>query len=306
MKAMNQVMPGKDLPVSFLTNSQGFDVEGAFYYPPIPMYKKLSGDCVIRFHFEWRERLQLLKHRKGAESKLRQDPALNTAAGFPIDNTMELSQLAKSEWPRFFLHGNIWQTLNYQQGRFVPFSLTAKCPLPEKEKAPEFSKLQAYMSANGMIGETGEAEAVIIERDGEQYKIHGYPGAFRSLYSALSSLGDALRKKNKGKWSNGKDGMTRGPEEPMATGMFTPLLCPACEVPLVRGVAGGKPFDISWSAPGTWYCRKCQSRYTYAGPGKVEPFDGMVAGKMWVSQALAAGFSEDQAELIRRLFEALK
>lgn len=168
MKAMKQVVPGENLPMEFLTNGTGFQIEDhtGTIPPPLPFYRTSTGDCVIRWQLSWRQRIKIA------------------------------------------LSGNLWHFVRLaSQGSLQPFRIYAECPLSvshETEQRIEEGPVvpRVYMSGRGMLDDIGFCETGFLKMVNGFYEISGYEklGRFETQNAALDALAKVLRKKNKGKW----------------------------------------------------------------------------------------------------------
>lgn len=169
MKAMKQVVPGEDLPIEFLTNGTGFQVEDSqgTIPPALPFYRTQGGDCVIRWQLSWKQRIKIA------------------------------------------LSGNLWHFVRLaSQGSLQPFRLYAECPLSVSHEVKQKTKVsgpvdaRVYMSARGMLDDIGFCETGFLKIVNGWYEISGYEklGRFETQNEALAALAKGLRKKNKGKW----------------------------------------------------------------------------------------------------------
>ncbi len=320
MKAMKQVVPGADLPVSYLSNSRGLDVEGQrsgedeirLLGLPIPGYKTQSGDFIVRWELEFEERADVLQGTEKSKSILALLLDSHLGNGEPVQPVTSTADLIasdivvrdvkfgvrESDLAAFIRDGNLWQTVRSLNGCMYPVALSASCPnLPEDMAPNSFSRV--LMSANGMIDETGEASAYFVCCVGGKYLIDGFPGEFDTENAAIAELGKRLYGENKGKWSAWKDIAGRGPEEPLATGMFAPVACPVCEgnlnkykVPLAFG-RSEKYVDRMW-------CPKCQKKFVV---------ENGVAGDpelKFINTAVLFGLNEDVARLLWDTFKGDK
>lgn len=172
----------------------------------------------------------------------------------------------------------------------------------EPEPPPDGSYVRVLMSGRDMVDETGVAEVCNVQyRDG-QYRAVGSEmklEGFSTQNEAIAAFAEHLREKNKGKFGPKEYFCQRGPEEPLANGMFTSLMCPTCEVPVTK-----RGMDLRKQ---NFECPKCRRRFVSIGTGErgERKYGLELIGIGWYRQAITGGFTEDQAEVIRLLFEAL-
>lgn len=173
----------------------------------------------------------------------------------------------------------------------------------EPEPPPDGSYIRVLMSGRDMVDETGVAEVCSVQyRDGH-YRVLGTEKqieGFATQNEAIAALAEHLREKNRGKFGCTEYLMQRGPEEPLADGIFTSLMCPTCKVPVTKhGMDFRKP---------NFECPKCSRRFVSIGTGErgARKYGLELIGHQWFLRARAGGFTEDQAELIRKMFEALE
>ena len=284
MKVMKQVVPGKNLPVWYVSNSAGYDVEGSDSgNPPVPVLQT-EGACILRARFSLEERWMIVTVRS-REGLNRADPKLNSPAAFKFSTAgwfIRLSQLPKYEIPRFLLTGDVWQVSREEDSRLVPVKLTAICPV--RKFSPRVPST-VVMSGKDMVPETGEAEVAFVQVIDGKYTVAGQPGTFETDNAALAAYGSYLREKNKGKWTQAAD-WRKQQAATQPDPYPTPLICPDCEVPLV--FFGD---DLN--------CPKCKSSFAHKGS-----FGGIVERIVpFVQKAEAAGFTAEQAEFLRRELE---
>lgn len=165
MKAIKQVIPGRDMPVSYLSNGGGFSVEGGdetTRTESIPFFRTSDGVCIIRWRLSWRERL------------------------------------------RMAFTGDIWHSLSSNGAPvLLPTKLEAFCPaIPVV--AGQISVLMSCRGMFNAVGdaEMGVLRRVIDPAGRVKYVIDGNPesGKFDTENEALAALAKYLRVKNKGKW----------------------------------------------------------------------------------------------------------
>jgi hypothetical protein len=291
-------VPGVDLPVSYLTNNGVdpnvlFEVEGSpfeaavgnRYYPLLPVYHSMDGECVTRFHYEWRERISILWSRlKGLQNKW-----------VPIATPEGKGNYIFSV--RFLWSGDIWLVREKSQlGQFAVRRMLNKCPFsPGEEKKRRISAPRSFteviMSGRNMVDETGVAEVIGIVFSETGFTVKGREeelGAFQTENEAIAAVADELRKRNEGKWHNGKDldSYSGEPEYPPT------LRCPDCECALL------KPTGLkSWrDLRNKWQCPKCRKEYTVKDR-MTHPIIELASAE-FTRKAIAAGFTEAQAELL--------
>ncbi len=183
MKAMKQVVPGLDLPVSYLSNSRGLDVEGAVapigntgyhppevagtnrYSPPVPFYRTFDGLCVIRWHATLRERFRYLWGDFSEGAVVPHDGPIWDRAHMLEGLTRkffrmfygddELTQhvrhihfVTESKWGiiPFVFSGNLWQIASLKGGGFNFGETTTACPVSvRKEKVSHDAAPRSWM-----------------------------------------------------------------------------------------------------------------------------------------------------------------
>lgn len=320
---MKQVMPGVDLPVSYLSNSKGLEVEGSYggsadeewdissgplpskpaWKLPIPGYKKQSGDFIIRWELDFEERAEVLSTSE--ESKRMLSLLITSHVGkderVDPDAVPDINfVVAKEDFAALIRDGNLWQTVRSVNGCMFPVGLTARCPVLASDELaellsapPSFSRV--LMSANGMINETGEANAYFVCCANGKYSIDGMPGEFATESAAIAELGRKLYGENNGKWSAQKDIAGRGPEEPMATGMLAPVTCPVCDAYLTKH---GSPREIGWPEKyvNRMWCPKCQKKFVVVNGSAEDP------EVKFIDSAIAGGLTGEVARLLWNTF----
>ena len=302
MRAINQVVPG--LPTSYLTNSQGFDVDnnGGKFSSVIsnvmllPVYHTADGKLsVMRWHFDWQERLRLLLPATELEYVYPKDSALVSDSCFYRAKTGKLSgryvlpkvKFGIAEWARFLATGDMWQVLKNIDGRFVPVRLSGKLPVSIDEEIRErdkYSYLGVMMAGKNMVPGDGQGVIGEIVRNAGKFTIKSHPlaGSFVTENEAVFWLVKRLRETYKGKWDSGKDAMSYGDYPKYET-----LMCPKCDVPLIGSVG-----NSGYPSVGFYGCPKCHGRYSTLEGGlksKRADFDSMAA---------AAGFTEAQVNFL--------
>lgn len=232
MKAMKQVAPGRYLPVSYLTNSKEYEMDGGGR--DLPGYKTSTGDYIVRFHFAALERWGAFRRRTDQPKDF---IALREYA-------LALRKLSTVGWLRFFLYGDIWQMFRSEFGPFSPLLTSASFPVQGGDTKNQ-QRLAAIMSGRNMVGDGGIAETAVVTCNG-RYVVEGISATFATEADAIAAYGADLRLRNKGKWDNAKDFQTRGPENPDG---WPTLLCPTCDV------------AIFMASMGTWGCRICKKKF---------------------------------------------
>ena len=355
MKAMKQVVSGAEFPVSYLTNSQGFRVEAdadepdpllprGSFCPPIPMIKSGSGEAVIRWHFDAKERVTAWKHRKAKRRKdwsqplttllqmmnfaLKReapkytDPALASVAAFEVGtHELYLKQLPMKDWFRFFVFGDVWQVLREQDGRFVPVMLRAVLPVSLELLGKPRGVMAVIMAAKGMRTQKkqGEAElaAVMAMTDGK-YGVVGKPefGLFGTENEAIAAYGAELRKATSRQYGGIAHTATERKALPWedshdamshsGTSADWPptLLCPKCEVPLSRTVTQAVGAYAAGFLSLNWGCPKCKTEFESVDWPRSSAI--RIPAEDFESEALAAGFTKDQVAFLWAKFRAVK
>lgn len=185
MKAMKQVVRGKDLPVSYLSNGRMYPVEGDEKRTQnIPFYRTPNGSCVIRWRLSWLDRIRMLIF-----GDLYQSVHIGNAELQPIRldtrNPLTDESVRKLEW----------------LGTLGP-----EC----------VSRPQIIMSGRDMLNSVGLADVAALEIINGKYYIaneeripyvlgEGIPErvgrrSFATENEALAALAKDIRKKNRGKW----------------------------------------------------------------------------------------------------------
>lgn len=286
MKAMKQVVPGKHLPLLYLTNSRGYDVDSSgeeklrsgpsSYWPPIPAYRiratptsgPFTGDfdqCVIRWHFEWRERLRMLDPRK------EKVPVKLVKNGFSVgSHLLRFQQLPVRDWLRFFFTGDVWQTMLNVNGSFEPYSLSGRIEFAWKYAADKIGPLPVLLSGDGMRDEQGVGDLVfVVALQNGKYGIAGRTelGEFDTENEAAAAMVKEVLPKSglfggrmsvsryfrdgKRLWNNADDALSYkgGIEDPLT------LRCPQCERPLLPDKMDSHMMAIQWG------CNSCHKRF---------------------------------------------
>lgn len=185
MEAIKQIVPGANLPVSYLThswtqNSPAFASEPKYSrYPKLPFFRTQDSVCVTRWKLTWRERLQLA------------------------------------------ISGSVWHSVSLANVNLQPFRLHIVCPLKVAASTPVATVMMGgdteslaippaavtglptvvLMSSRGMLDAADGAELATFDRKDGIVTISGHRelGEFATEDEALAAFAIHLRQKNKGK-----------------------------------------------------------------------------------------------------------
>lgn len=284
MKAMKQVVPGKSLPVLYLTNSRAYDVDSSDdekirngvqrYWPPIPAYRIHAepapgpfttdfDQCVIRWHFEWRERFRMLDPRK------RKVPVKPIENSFSVGNhLLRLRQLPARDWIRFLVTGDVWQTMLNVNGSFEPLALNGSITFPFKFGS-QAGPLPVLLAGDDMRDDEGlGARGFVVALPGGKYGIAGRSelGEFDSENKAIAGMVKEVRPKcgmfggrfgfggGKRLWNNADDALSyKG--KAFDEFELPALLCPACERALLPDKTNASLTVLQWG------CNSCGKRF---------------------------------------------
>jgi hypothetical protein len=188
----------------------------------------------------------------------------------------------------------------YTSGLEMLSSLPFALEFPESPLEGSYNRVT--MAGRNMIDETGVAEVCVVTYSQDSYQASGEGfevGGFATENEAIAAFAKHLREKNKGKFTGAEEWAARGPEEPDATGYggrFAPLMCPTCGVPPTKLGTDMRRDDFK--------CPKCGNRFERIKTGEMR-YGLESVGHQWLLKAREAGFTEEQAEVIRKFFEAL-
>lgn len=187
MEAISKIVPGANVPVSYLSdsftrNSKAFaEVPKYSRYPKLPFFRTRDNVCVTRWQLTWRERLRLA------------------------------------------LTGSIWHSVSLANTNYQPFLLHAVCPLTVKQGTTvatinaEGEKLGVHtppeavlglntvvlMSSRGMLDHFAAAECLRLDWNwnGSSVTIRGHRdfGEFATEDDAIMVYAAHMRAQNKGK-----------------------------------------------------------------------------------------------------------
>lgn len=184
MRAIKKIVPGANVPVSYLSDSfsptsQAFaKYPEASRYPKLPFFRTRDGVCVTRWKMTWWERV------------------------------------------RFAVTGTIWHSVSLANTNYQPFQLHVICPLSVKpgttvtinDECHELVETTSpdsilgltstvLMSCRGMLDVLSEAEVATIEWNGVIVTIRGHRnlGEFATENEAIAAYAEHMRAKNKGK-----------------------------------------------------------------------------------------------------------
>lgn len=325
MRVMKQVLPGVDLPVTYLSNGAGFDVEGAepdegghssgnterlgqhhtrhIYHPKLPTYKTAAGDHVMRLELTKDEIFDLL-HDPGNLPSVLLINSVSDMLGSIENVTMDEIKIAirdklapvpafpEEECRDAFRTGNVWLTFSGTAG-FFRKSLSLSCPFSaedEREKRlVSASGVAVIMAARDMVPDGGVAKIVKISRENGKHGISGHAGVFDTENDAIAAIGSYLREDNRGKWHSGKDMAGLKGD----AGAVPEKLCTVCAVSLMCRVSKGVRVSVEY------YCPKCGDIHD------AELFSGVKENltQSFRNSCVRAGFTEQQARFIQEMMK---
>ena len=327
MRAMKHVADG--LPMSYMSNHVGFEGEGDVVpegwsgpakYQPLPFYKKLSGEAVIRWELTPADQANISHGRVNCVPPTRTDEGwwgrtdlveMLKVAGDPHQITdVFLEGLVGP----YITTGSIWndssltektilirdktlyQTLHLSCGGFEPVSVSGSCPFSVeeeiKQRALQRQELHVTMGGSDMVPAGGVGNISVVVSDGGTWRISGYEGLFSTENEAISAVARELRSANQGQWHNFRDmGSLSGgePEWPV-------LLCPDCKVAIqMQSGKSSVTYGTVHEFNRRFICPKCHEEMKVRNWYKsiVE-----IPKKQLFGKAVAAGFTQAQAELL--------